>query len=164
MAPPMALLDSKHSSLRPNDQFSRLLTSLRLISYPTASPGGVDAPSSTANGPSQLGSFPPEQAYQFFPIDRGTSCEHLVDPAHHLQLLLPDSCEWLESGTLEVLGEHPVDAGTVADVWIGKMGDRKVAIKVYRCYSSSNCSATYVVSGTYLRRVPLTKGPSVEAL
>ena len=164
MAPPVALSDSKRFSLRPRDPFSRLLTSLHLISHLKASPGGVDAPLSTTNGPNQSGSFPPEQVYRSFHIGPGAACEHLVDPIRHLQLLLPDSCELLEFGTLEVVGGHPIDAGSVADVLVGKMGDRKVAIKVYRCYSSSSCSATCMVSGIYLRRVPLTKGPSAEAL
>ena len=57
---------------------------------------------------------------------------------------------------LEVVGEHPVDAGAVADVWIGMMGNRKVAIKSYRCYSSSEYLVTYMVSDTYLRRILFT--------
>ena len=75
--------------------------------------------------------------------------EHLIDLVSRLPPLLPDSCEWLEQGALSVVGEHPVDAGSVADVWVGMMGHRKVAIKSYRYYSSSDYLPTYVVSYTW---------------
>lgn len=52
----------------------------------------------------------------------------------------------MEQGTLEFIGEHPIDAGGAADVWAGKIGDRTVAIKAYRCYSSTDNVVTYVVS------------------
>lgn len=52
----------------------------------------------------------------------------------------------MEQGTLEFIGEHPIDAGGAADVWAGKIGDRAVAIKAYRCYSSTDNVVTYVVS------------------
>jgi len=147
----MALFRSKPSSFRPEDLFSRLLISLRLVSYPRTSPEGVNVPSFIANVPDQLGQFPPE-------IDRSLPTD--------LRSLLPGSCEWLEQGALEVAGGHPVDAGGFADVRVGEMGDRKVAIKVYRSYSSSDCSPTYLVSGAYLRArgAPLTKDPSAEAV
>ena len=101
----------------------------------------------TANTPNQQ--FPPA-IDQSLPVDSDVVCEHLVELVGHLRLLLPGGCEWLGQGALEVVGEHPVGAGGVADVWVGKMGGRKVAIKVYRCYSSSNYLPTYVVSGTYV--------------
>jgi len=162
MAVPVVLPPSNRPSLRPKDPFSRLLASLRLNSHPKASLERVDVPSPTVNA-NRSETFPTE-IDQSLPVGPGALCEHPVDLVRHLRSLLPSSCEWLEQGTLDVVGEHPVDAGAVAEVWVGKMGDRKVAIKVYRCYSSSNCSATYVVSGTYLCCVPLTKGPSAETL
>ena len=76
----------------------------------------------------------------------GALHEHITNLVSHLPQLLPDSCEWLEQGSLEVVGDHPVDAGGVADVWVGMMGVRKVAIKSYRYYSSSDYLPTYVVS------------------
>ena len=141
MAQPVAPLHSKRSPLRPKDSFSRLLTSIRLLFHPRALLEGVDASTSrTISVPDQL-----------LPIDSGMLYEHLVDLVHHLQSLLPGSCEWLEQGALEFVGEHPVDAGGVADIWVGEMDNRrKVAIKAYRCYSSSNNFPTYVVSSTYL--------------
>ena len=102
-------------------------------------------PPCAADVHSQSESFQPE-ADQLLLIDPGAVCEHLVDLTHHLRSLLPDSCEWLEEGTLEVVGEHPAYAGGVADVWAGKMGNRKIAIKAYRWCSSSNYLPTYVVS------------------
>ena len=163
MAPSVTLLHSKRAPFRLNGQLSRLLTSLRLISHQNPSLEGVNVPSSTTNTHGQLESFP-QETDRSLPIDPGAFCERLVDPVIHLQSLLPGSCEWLEQGELEVVGEHPLDAGCVADVRVGKMGDRKFAIKVYRCYSSSNCSSTYAVGSTYLLGAPLTKGLSAETL
>ena len=121
-------------------------------------------PSSTANVPDWPESFFPPEIDQLLPTDPGAFSEHPVDIVHHLQPLLPGSCEWLGRGALEVIGEHPVDAGGVADVWVARVGDRKVAIKAYRCYSSSNYLPTYVVSDTHLRGVPLTETLPAEVL
>ena len=74
--------------------------------------------------------------------------EHLIDLVSRLPPSLPDGCEWLEKGALQVVGEHPFDAGSVADVWVGLTGNRKVAIKSYRYCSSSDYLPTYVVSET----------------
>jgi len=145
MAPLVIPLPSKRPSLPPKDPFFRLLTSLRLISHPKASHESVGVPSPTINA-NQSESFPTD-INQLLPIGPGALCERLVDLVRHRRSLLPGGCEWLDQGAVEVIGEHPVDAGGVADVWVGKMGDRKVAIKAYRCYSSSNYLSTYVVSG-----------------
>ena len=139
MTQPAALLRSKRYSFRSKGPFSRLLVYLRLVSNRKTLPEGADVPSRTAGALDQS-----------FLVDPDVVCDHLVDLVDHLRSLLPGSCEWLEQGALEIVGEHPVDAGGVADVWVAKMGDRKVAIKNYRCYSSSNYLPTYVVSGTYL--------------
>ena len=133
------LLRSKHSSFRPKGPFSRLFTYLRLVFHRKTPLEEADTPLRTADVPCQS-----------LPVEPDMVCEHLVDLVTSLRSLLPGSCRWLERGTLEVVGEHPIDAGGVADVWAGKMGGRKVAIKVYRCFSSSNCLPSYVVSGTYL--------------
>lgn len=106
-------------------------------------------PPRTTNVPDQSESFPPE-IDQLLPADPGALCEDLVDLVRHLRPQLQDGCEWLEQGALEIVGEHPVDAGSVADVWVGMIGDRKVAIKSYRCYASSNYLPTYVVSDTHM--------------
>lgn len=148
MVQPVALLRSRRSSFRPRDTFSRLLTSLRLAFHSATSFEGVSVFLCTTDCPNQSEPLPPDSD-QSLPIDPGVACEHLVDLVRHPQLLLPGNCEWLEQGALEFVGEHPVNAGGVADVWVGKMGDRKIAIKAYRCDSSSNNLPTYAVSGVY---------------
>jgi hypothetical protein len=60
----------------------------------------------------------------------------------------------LQQGALEVVEEFPIDGGSVADVLVGMMGNHKVAIKSYRCYSSSDRLPTYVVCRTNVWRVP----------
>lgn len=149
MPQPVTPLRFKRLSFRPKDLFYRLLTSLRLPFHPKTSFKGADPPSRANSALDQSKPFPLEVDLSL-PIDPGAICDHLVDLVHCLQPLLPSSCKWLEQGALEVVGEYPIDAGGVADVWVGKMGDRKVAIKAYRCYSSSNYLSTYVVSGTRL--------------
>jgi hypothetical protein len=54
----------------------------------------------------------------------------------------------LEQEDVKVIGARPIDAGGFADVWAGEMGDRKVAVKSYRCYASANYMPTYKVSLT----------------
>lgn len=77
-----------------------------------------------------------------FPADLGT----LVDFASRLQpFLLPDY-RLLGQGDIRIIGTRPIDAGGFADVWVGEMGDRKVAVKSYRCYASANYMPTYKVS------------------
>ena len=120
----------------PVDLLSHLLTSLHSGLHPESSLREADMPSSTTSRPDQSKR----------PLDPGPLREHLIDLVTHLPPLLPDSCEWLEQGAFEVVGERPIDAGSVADVWIGMIGNRKVAIKSYRYYSSSDYLPTYVVS------------------
>ena len=131
---------------------SRLFTSLRHIFHRGASLIGTNPASYPIEVPTQSKSLPPETDL-LHPVDHFALCEYLVGLMCPLRSLLPGSCEWLEQGALEFVGEHPVDAGGAADVWAGKMGDRKVAIKSFRCYSSTDYVVTYVVSRTcfYLR-------------
>lgn len=121
-------------------------------------------PSSIADVPDQWGPSSSE-ADQSLPIDPSALCEHIADLVPHLPLLLPASCKWLEQGALEVGGEHPINAGGVVDVWVGMMGDRKVAIKSYRCSSSSDHRLTHVVSGPrHTACILPTEDPSAEVL
>ncbi|KAF9646942.1 kinase-like protein [Thelephora ganbajun] len=71
----------------------------------------------------------------------GVLCELL----RHLRSLLPGDFEWLEEEAIEVASDHPFDAGGTADILIGTMGNRKVAIKRYRLHSFSDYLPTYVV-------------------
>jgi hypothetical protein len=74
----------------------------------------------------------------YFPTtDIGT----LVNMAGRLRPSLPGDCPWFGQEDLKVVGAHPIDAGGFADVWVGEMGDRKVAIKSYRCHASANSRA-----------------------
>jgi len=163
MAQSVALLRSERSSFHHRRLFPRLLTLLRLIFHPKTSLEGVDTPFCATDIPNQSKSFSPG-IDQSIPIDPGAVGEHLVDLVPHLRSRLPDSCEWLEHGALEFVGEHPVDAGGTADVWVGKVEKRKVAIKVYRCDSSSNYLVTYMVSGAHTQCVPLANSLLVEVL
>lgn len=84
------------------------------------------------------------------------------DPPHgthsdllpHPQEPLPAGYERLEQEVLEIVGRFPASAGGTADVLEGRIGDRRVAIKSYRCYLSSDRLLTYVVSRTYLCYTP----------
>ena len=99
------------------------------------------------------------------PLDPAVLLERLIDLVSRLPPLLPDSCEWLDQGAVEFVGGRPVDAGSVADVWVGMMGNRTIAIKSYRYYSSSDYLPTYVVSDTWLVVcTPTADDQSVEIL
>ena len=79
-------------------------------------------------------------------VPKRNSREHLTDIVSHLPPLPLDSCEWLVQGALEVIGGHFIDTSGVADIWVGIMGNRKVAIESYRCRSSSDYLTNYMVS------------------
>ena len=149
----MAHLRSKRSPFLLRGSFSYLLASLRLVFHPKTLLEGVDpVPYYTTDVPNRPEHFPPEPDRS--PLtDPDVLCEHLVDLVRHLRPLLPGSCEWLGQGSLEVVGDHPVDAGGIADVWIGKVDNRRVAVKSYRFHSSSDHLPTYMVSGTHPWRV-----------
>jgi len=145
MAEPTGLLYSKLSPFRQQNLVSHLLASLHLILCPKSSAGGVDVPSHATIRHDQSDPTRPEIG-RTPQIDSGALHEHLIELVSHLPPLLSDGCGWLERGALELIGGRPVDAGGVADVWIGMMGDRKVAIKSYRYCLSSDYLPTYVVS------------------
>jgi len=70
----------------------------------------------------------------------------LVDLVDLLWSSLPPGYRRLEQDDLKVIGTHPIDAGGFADVWVCEMGDRTVAVKSYRRYTSADCIPTYNVS------------------
>jgi hypothetical protein len=144
---------SKHSSSHPKVSLCHLLMYLRRITHPDASLEGTDVPHRTTDVPDQS-----------LPIDPDALCEHLVELVCQLRPLLPGSCEWLDEGSLEVIGEYAIDVGGVADVWAGMIGNRKVAVKTYRCYSSSDYLPTYMVSDADLWSVPCFNNGSAEVL
>lgn len=136
----------KCSPFRPRASLSRLLACLRRPSDPGASIKRVKLPLHSTDTLNRPGPPPPEIRRPLPRLDPGLLCEHLVDLVYHLQSLVPTNCRWLKEGALEFVGERPVDAGGIADVWIGMMGGRKVAIKSYRCNSSSDYMPIYVVN------------------
>ena len=69
-----------------------------------------------------------------------------LDMAGRLRPSLPADCLWLGQEDAKVIGTHPIDAGGFADVWAGEMGDRKIAIKSYRCHASADYAQIYWVS------------------
>jgi len=145
MVQPFAPSHSKRSSSYPKGPSFRLLTYLCRLHHPKTFPEGVNVLPPTADAPDPSRPPTPEDDHSSS-IDPGALCEYVVDLVPHLPSLLPASCEWVEQGALEVGGERPVNAGSVADVWIGRMGDRKVAIKSFRHSSHSDHRLTYVVS------------------
>ena len=164
MAQPVALQRSKRPLFCPKGLFARLRIWLRLITHRRASSGGVNLPPPTPSVVDQSEPFPWE-ADQPPPVDPGTALrERLLGLVRQLQPLLPTGCV-LEPGALEVIGNHPIDAGGSADIWEATMGDRnKVAIKSLRYSSSSDYSKICTVSGACLRRPPLPESLSAEVL
>jgi len=79
------------------------------------------------------------------PVDPDALRGHL-DLIHHLQELFPAGFQWLDQGVIEIVGDFPIDGGGAAEVWVGMMGKRKVAVKSYRYYSASDCLPNYAVS------------------
>jgi len=75
-----------------------------------------------------------------------TDHETLVDLAGRLRSSLPPGYQWFGQDSLKVVGTRPIDAGGFADVWVGGVGDRTVAVKSYRCYTSADYIQTYNVS------------------
>jgi serine/threonine protein kinase len=149
----MILLRSSRSSFCPKGALSRLLACLRLIIHPSTSRGEADAPSSTPSVHDQSGSLPSE-SYKSPPIDPAILREHLLGFVRQLQSALPGGCV-LEAAALKVIGKHPIDAGGVADIWEGAMGNCKVAVKSLRHSLSSDYSKICTVSGAYLQGFPV---------
>lgn len=115
-------------------------------------------PSRTANAPNES-----EGSSWSLPIRPHPLCEQIVERVGlDLKPPLRDSCEWLEKNALEV-GGGPLIRGDVAEVWVGRMGDRPVAIKSYRLrLPCSDYLPAYMVSGVYPRYAPSTENLSAE--
>lgn len=145
----------------PNSSLTRLFTFRFPLLHPRTPPEGGNVPSFATEGLDQAELPGIDES---FPIDPAVLHAHLLDLVLRLQALLQDSCGWMEQGDIEFVGEHPADAGGVADVRVGKMGNREVAIKSYRSHSSSDHLPIYAVSGTYLRYAPITESLSAEVL
>jgi len=75
--------------------------------------------------------------------------ERYARTAQDLRLALSPICRWLDSGEIKLIGEHPIAAGGFANIWEAVHGGRKVVLKSYRCYMTSN--VTQVVAVRYNR-------------
>ena len=114
-----------------------------------------------ADGPDQLES---SELELLFPADPEAQRADLLDLLLCLQESLPTGCRFLEQGALEVVGQSPVDAGGIAEVWEGRMDGHKVATKSYRCYLASDRLLTCVVSRKYSCCVLSTEGTTSTAI
>ena len=138
MTQPESLLRSKHSYSHHQSPFSRLLSSLHLNCHPETLFEEAGVPSHVTEAPEQSASSP-------------WTIKDLLDHVrNHLRPWLSDSCKWLEQEALEINTKKPIAAGGAAEVWVGRMGDRDVVVKSYRCYSSSSYLPTCKVSGIYI--------------
>ncbi|KAF9646934.1 kinase-like protein [Thelephora ganbajun] len=81
---------------------------------------------------------------QRFQTHPGALCELLGELLRHPRSPLLGDFERLEEEAIEVVSDRPFDAGGTADILVGTMGNRKVAIKHYRLHSSSDYLPTYV--------------------
>jgi hypothetical protein len=141
------------TNLQVRDTFSRLLRYLRPLFHLHETPTpkrtqyeGCGTPPCGVIAPDWLQSPLPE--LDLSPINGiGASPERLVIAVQKLKPFLPTGYELLAHGDLEITGQLPIDAGGFADVWAGEWNGTLVAIKSYRCYSSSNCLPVYLVSG-----------------
>ena len=86
--------------------------------------------------------FAPPGVDHSFMADLGA----LVKMAGRLRPSLPVDYLWLGRKDLKVVGTRPIGAGGFADVWVGELDNRKVAIKSYRCSASADYSRICGVS------------------
>ena len=138
---------------------SRLFARICLLFHITALLEG--ASSSPRDEPDQ-GDPPTPEFDQLFPADPTALCNLLHELTHHLRSRLP-AREWLEEGAIKFVGDHPVGAGEVANIFIGMRGNRKVVVKCYRFYPSVDYLPTYMVRelGDH-GYILLTETPPVE--
>ncbi|KAF9778053.1 kinase-like domain-containing protein [Thelephora terrestris] len=123
--------------------FSRLLGHLCLLFHPH-SRGTLSEECDTfehATNPPALmgpGSLPPDVDLSSF-NDPSTSTKKLVDSVLRLRPSLPVSCGLFRHNDLNITGQHPLDAGGSAKIWLCEENDgKKAVIKSYRYYSSSS--------------------------
>lgn len=72
--------------------------------------------------------------------------QEFLEHAAKLRPSFPPACNWLDLKDLQDIEEPPVDGGRFANVWRGRLEDRKVAIKSYRCYVCFDCDQVRMVS------------------
>ena len=133
---------SSQSYSGPRRELGHLSSSLSTLGAPPR-----DVQLEAGGGPPR--DFPSHDKPEAFPQDIGrlpaADPGTFVSLTGRLRLSLPPGCRWFGPEVLRVIGTCPVDAGGFADLWVGEMDDRKVAVKSYRCYSSASCTPTYKV-------------------
>jgi len=65
------------------------------------------------------------------------------------QSSLPATCPRLGPEDIKVIGEHPMAAGSFADIWEATYGDRRVVLKSYRRCVTSNVTQIVAVRYDY---------------
>ena len=78
------------------------------------------------------------------PID-DLLCQHHLNLVREADPPLRSICNWLEEGDVYVFGGYPLRAGGFTDLWRGSLDNRKVAIKSYRRYLSTDPSRIFLV-------------------
>lgn len=63
--------------------------------------------------------------------------KHYSQIAHILRPFIPHSC-WLGPEDVKPIGNHPMAAGGVANIWAAIHDGHKVVLKSYRCYMRFN--------------------------
>jgi len=136
---------SQLSHLHPQDLLSRLRAYVRTLCHSETSQERAGSPSDPVNVPDPDVPAPADLSIpELLPADPAASCALLYELTSQLRSWLP-CCRWLEEGTIKFVGDRPVDAGEVANIYLGMRGNRKVIVKCYRFYPSSDYFPTYMV-------------------
>jgi len=78
--------------------------------------------------------------------ENSSRVSQFLELAAKLRPSFPPACSWLDPTDLQDIEEPPVDGGRFANVWRGRLEDREVAIKSYRCYVCFDCDQVRMVS------------------
>ena len=78
-------------------------------------------------------------------MDITSFSQHYSYMAQVLRPFTSSICHSLDSQDVKPIGRHPTAAGGSADVWEGVHGGRKVALKSYRCYVTSDAATVVEV-------------------
>lgn len=70
---------------------------------------------------------------------------HFTQNVQAFRPLMPSSCCFIDSEDVKLIGSCPVAAGGFADIWEATHDNRKVSLKSYRCYTSSDSAHIFEV-------------------
>ena len=128
---------------------------LRYLPFQPATPHAPPRDFQLEGGDTPPGDAHPHDQAQSSPLEVNhsltTDLRTLINLAALLRPFLPPGYRWFGQEDLEVIEPCAIDAGGFADVWISKIGDRKVALKSYRCYASADNMPTYNASRPHRR-------------